>query len=73
MTEVILILCWFYRAAQILCTFCPVSSQTNAPYDGVCNFSSIECEEDVDEIEEVFMSINEEVDRGVKQKRIVEI
>ena len=24
MTEVTLMLCWFYRAAQILCTFCPV-------------------------------------------------
>ena len=49
-----------------------VSRQTNATSDGVCNFSNIEVE-DVDEIEEVFMSINEEVDRGVKQKRIVEI
>ena len=47
-----------------------VSIQTNAPSDGVCNFSNIEFEEDVDEIEEVFMSINEEVNRGVKQEEI---
>jgi len=42
-------------------------SQTNAPSDGVCNFSNIEFEEHVDEIEAFFMSINEEVDRGVKR------
>jgi len=47
-----------------------VSSQTNAPSDGVCNFSNIVFEEDVDGIEEVLMSINEEVDRGVKQEEI---
>ena len=47
-----------------------LSSQTNATSDGVCNFSNIEVEEDVDEIEEVFMSINEEVDRGIKQEEI---
>jgi len=46
------------------------SSHTNAPSDGVCNFSNIEFEEDVDGIEEVLMSINEEVDRGVKQEEI---
>jgi len=45
-----------------------VSTQTNAPSDGVCNFSNIEFEDDGDEIEEVFISINEEVDRGVKQE-----
>ena len=47
-----------------------LSSQTNAPSDGVCNFNNIEFEEDVDEIEEVFLSINEEVDRGVKQEEV---
>jgi len=47
-----------------------MSSQTNAPSDGVCNFSNIEFEEDGDEIEEVFMSVNEELDRGVKQEEI---
>ena len=46
-----------------------VSSQTNATSDGVCNFSSIVVE-DIDEIEEVFMSINEDVDRGIKQEDI---
>jgi len=47
-----------------------VSSHTNATSDGVCNFSNIEFEEDVGEIEEVFKSINEEVDRGIKQEAI---
>jgi len=47
-----------------------LSSQTNATSDGVCNFSNIEVEEDVDEIDEIFMSINEEVDRGIKQEEI---
>jgi len=47
-----------------------LSSQTNATSDGVCNFSNIEGEEDVDEIEEVFMSVNEVVDRGIKQEDI---
>ena len=46
-----------------------VSSQTNATSDGVCNFSNIVVE-DIAEIEEVFMSINEEVDRGIKQEEI---
>ena len=47
-----------------------LSRQTNATSDGVCNFSNIGVEEGVDEIEEVFMSINEEVDRGIKQEEI---
>jgi hypothetical protein len=36
----------------------------------VCNFSNTEVEEDIDVIEEVFTSINEEVDRGIKQEEI---
>ena len=47
-----------------------VSSETNAASDGVCNFGNIEVEEDVDVIEEIFLSINEEVDRGIKQEEI---
>jgi len=47
-----------------------MSSQTNATSDGVCNFSNIVVEEDMNEIEEVFISINEEVDRGIKQEEI---
>ena len=46
-----------------------LSRQTNATSDGVCSFGNTEVEEDVDEIE-VLMSINEEVDRGVKQEEI---
>jgi len=38
---------------------------------GVCNFSSVEVEEDVDVIEEIFISINEEEDRGIKQEEIL--
>ena len=44
------------------------SSQTNAPSGGVCNFSNTDVEEDVDVIEEIFISINEEVDRGIKHE-----
>jgi hypothetical protein len=46
------------------------SSETNATSDGVCNFSNTEVEEDEDVIEEVFISVNEEVDRGIKQAEI---
>jgi len=46
-----------------------LSSQTNATSDGVCNFSNIAVE-DIAEIEEVFMSINEEMDRDIKQEEI---
>jgi len=46
------------------------SSQTNATSGGVCNFSNTDVEEDIDVIEEIFISINEEVDRGIKQEEI---
>ena len=46
------------------------SSETNATSDGVCNFSNTEVEEDVDVIEEIFISVNEEVDRSIKQEEI---
>jgi len=46
------------------------SSDTNATSDGVCNFSNTEVEEDLDVIEEIFESINEEVDIGIKQEEI---
>jgi len=46
------------------------SSETNAASGGVCNLSSVEVQEDVDVIEEIFISINEEVNRGVKQEEI---
>jgi len=46
------------------------SSGTNATSDDVCNFSNVEVDEDVDVIEEIFISINEEVDRGIKQEEI---
>ena len=45
------------------------SSETNAT-SVVCNFSNIEVEVDVDVIEENFIAINEEVDRGIKQEEI---
>ena len=40
--------------------------------DGVCNFSNIEAEEDVDVIEECFIAVNEEADIGIKQEEIPE-
>ena len=46
------------------------SSDTNATSGGVCNFSNTNVQEDVDVIEELFISINEEVDRGIKQEEI---
>ena len=46
------------------------SSGTNATSDDVCNFGNIEVEQDVDVIEELFISMNEEVDRGIKQEEI---
>ena len=46
------------------------SSDTNATSGVVYNFSNIEDEEDIDVIEEIFISINEEVDRGIKQEVI---
>ena len=46
-----------------------LSSETNATSD-VCNFSNVEVDEDVDVIEEIFISLNEDVDRGIKQEEI---
>jgi hypothetical protein len=39
-------------------------------YDGACNSSSLEVEEDVDVIEERFIAINKEEDIGVKEDEI---
>ena len=46
------------------------SSDTNATSGGVCNFSDTDVEKDVDVIEELFISMNEEVDRDIKQDKI---
>ena len=46
------------------------SSETNATSGEVCNFSRVEDEEDIDVIEGIFISINEEVNRGIKQEEI---
>ena len=46
------------------------SSETNAASDGVCNFSNIEVEGDVDVLEELFIVIHKEVDRGITQEEI---
>jgi hypothetical protein len=45
------------------------SNETNATSD-VCNSSSAEVEDDVDVIEEIFIAVNEQVDRGIKQEEI---
>jgi len=47
-----------------------LSGQTNATSDGVCNFSNLAVEEDMNEIEEVFISINEGMVRGIKEEEI---
>ena len=44
------------------------SSGTIATSDFVCNLSNIEVEEYINVIEEIFISINEEVGRGIKQE-----
>ena len=46
------------------------SSQTNATSGCVCNFSNTEFDEDINVIEESFVSINENVERGIKQEEI---
>jgi len=46
------------------------SSETNATSGGVCNVNSVELEDDVDVIEEIFVAVHEEVDRAVKQEEI---
>jgi len=43
-------------------------SETNTTSGVVYNLSSTEVKEDVDVIEEIFISINEEVDSGIKQE-----
>jgi len=49
----------------------PIScSEANTTSGGVCNLSYTEIKEDVDVIEEIFVSINEEVDSGIKQEEI---
>jgi hypothetical protein len=41
-------------------------------FDGACNFSNIELEEDVDVKEEGFIAVNEEVVIGIKQEEFHE-
>jgi hypothetical protein len=49
------------------------SSETfPASSDGACKFSSVEAEEDVDEVEEGFIAINDEAVIGIKQEEIPE-
>ena len=48
------------------------SSDRNATSGGVCNFSNTEIYDDIDVIQEIFVSINEEMDRGIKQEEIPE-
>jgi hypothetical protein len=46
------------------------SSETNGTSDGVCNISNTEVEEDVDVIDENFISVYEDVVIGIKQEEI---
>jgi len=44
------------------------SSETIATSGGVCNFNGVEFEDDVDVIEEIFVALHEEEDRGIEQQ-----
>ena len=48
------------------------SSDRNATSGGVCNFSNTEIDGDIDVLEDIFVSINEEVHRDVKHGEIPE-
>ena len=49
------------------------SDETHATSsDGVCKFSNIDVEEEIDAIEEGFIGVNEEVDIGIKKEVIPE-
>ena len=48
----------------------PASSTETSATSDVCYFSNVEVEDDVDVIEEVFISTNEEVDISTKQEDI---
>ena len=47
-----------------------LSSEPNTMSGGVCSSSNVEVHDDGDVIEEIFISTNEEVDRGIKQEEI---
>jgi hypothetical protein len=47
-------------------------SRATSSSDGACNFSNIEVKDDIDVKEEGFITINEEVDLGIKQEEIPE-
>jgi len=48
------------------------SESHGTSFNGACNFSNIEVEEDVDVIEEGFISVNEEADISFKKEEILE-
>ena len=60
----------YFNIMLVLQSSDPLRILTDTTSDGVCNFSNMEVKQDVDIIEEAFMSINEEVDRGMKQEEI---
>jgi hypothetical protein len=50
----------------------PSSETFPSSSDGACNLNNTEVEEDGDVIEEVFIAINKEADKGIKQEEIPE-
>jgi len=50
----------------------PSSNGEKSSSDGACNLNNMEVEEDGDVIEEVFIAINKEADKSIKQAEIPE-
>ena len=64
-------LCWFYRAAQILCTFCQVRLVRRSQHHLMVHVMSAVQQAAV-VVEEGFMAVNEEAPIGIKQEEIPE-
>ena len=69
-------LCWFYRAAAILYTFCPVRPvKTNATSsDCACHIGNMKVEEDVDmQGEEGELNVKTEKGIGSEEEECIDI
>jgi len=66
MSEVTLMVCWFYRAAQILCKFCQVCLVTHFQCHLMVHVMSA-IQQYAVVVEERSIAVNEEAPTGVKQ------
>ena len=64
-------LCWFYRATQILCKFCQVRLVRRPQHHLMVHVMSAVQQAAV-VVEEGFMAVNEEAPSGIKQEEIPE-